>query len=84
MMRLTFSLLQRPICFSKAQQNGQIYRFDEKVNFASLGRNKFNSTYQIGPDVIKVELEDFIPNPENILEPDKNGAPIIKVSHRRK
>jgi hypothetical protein len=63
----------------EAQQNGQTYKFDEKVNFASLGRNRFNKTYQVGQDVIKVELEDFVPNPENVLEPDKNGAPIIKL-----
>jgi len=63
----------------EAQQNGQTYRFDEKVNFASLGRNRFNKTYQVGQEVIRVELDDFVPNPENILEPDKNGVPIIKL-----
>jgi cytochrome c-type biogenesis protein CcsB len=62
-----------------AQQNGQLFKFDEKVYFASLGRNTFNKTYQIGPDVFKVELENFIPNPQNVLEPDPNGAPIIKL-----
>ena len=63
----------------EARQNGKSYRFDEKVNFASLGRNRFDETYQIGNDVIHVALDDFIPNPENSLEPSDNGVPMIKI-----
>jgi len=63
----------------EAKQNNKTFKFDEKVNFASLGKNRFNKTYQIGKDVIKVELDDFIPNPENVLESDPSGAPIIKL-----
>ena len=63
----------------EARQNGKAYRFDEKVNFASLGKNKFKETYQIGNDVIDAELEAFVPNPENALEPSENGSPIIKI-----
>ncbi|MBK9104524.1 MAG: cytochrome c biogenesis protein CcsA [Saprospiraceae bacterium] len=63
----------------EARQNGKAYRFDEKVNFASLGKNKFKETYQIGNDVIDAELEAFIPNPENVLEPSATGVPIIKI-----
>jgi len=62
-----------------AQQNGKSFRFDEKVNFATLGNNHFNESYQIGNDVINVELEKFIPNPENTLEPSSDGPPIIKI-----
>jgi len=62
-----------------ANQNGQVYKFDEKVNFASLGRNTFHKTYQVGKDILNVELENFIPNPENILESDDRGSPIIKL-----
>ena len=47
----------------EAKQNGKSYIFDEKVNFATLGKNKFKETYQIGQDIIDVELEEFIPNP---------------------
>lgn len=61
------------------KQNDQTFRFDEKVNFASLGRNQFKQSYQIGNDIYKVELEDFIPNPENVLEGDPNGSPILKL-----
>jgi cytochrome c-type biogenesis protein CcsB len=63
----------------EANQNGKIYRFDEQVYFASLGKNRFKETYQIGNDIIEVELDDFIPNPETVFEPDANGEPIMKV-----
>ncbi len=63
----------------EARQNGKSYRFDEKVNFASLGKNRFDKTYQIGNDVIHVALDGFIPNPENSLEPSDNGVPTIKI-----
>lgn len=63
----------------EARQNGKSYRFDEKVNFASLGRNTFKESYQIGNDVIRVELDQFIPNPANTLEPSDNGSPVLKI-----
>ncbi len=63
----------------EARQNGKAYRFDEKVNFASLGKNRFKESYQIGNDVIEAELEAFIPNPETVLEPSDNGVPVIKI-----
>lgn len=62
-----------------ARQEDQTFKFDERVNFASLGKNKFNRSYQIGSDVYKVELENFIPNPENVLETDPDGSPVIKL-----
>lgn len=63
----------------EARQNGKSYRFDEKVNFASLGKNRFDKSYQIGNDVIHVALDGFIPNPETVLEPSENGVPTIKI-----
>jgi hypothetical protein len=62
-----------------ARHGGKSYRFDETVLFASLGKNHFKENYQIGNDVIAVELEEFIPNPENTLEPSTEGEPIIKI-----
>lgn len=61
------------------KQNGKSYRFDEPVLFASLGRNSFKKSYQIGSDLIDVELQDFLPNPENVFEPTPDGVPIIKL-----
>ena len=63
----------------EARQHGKTFRFDEKVLFATLGKNTFKETYQLGEDVIEVELAEFIPNPENVLEQDPNGVPVIKV-----
>ena len=63
----------------EAKQGGKTYRFDEPVLFATLGKNRFHETYQIGSDVIDVKVEDFIPNPENVLEPDPEGDAILKV-----
>jgi cytochrome c-type biogenesis protein CcsB len=63
----------------EAKQNGKAFRFAEPVLFATLGKNHFKETYQIGKDVIEVELEDFIPNPENVLEPSENGVPTLKI-----
>jgi len=63
----------------EARQGGKAYRFDEKVNFASLGQNHFKESYQIGKDLIEAELEAFIPNPENVLESTPDGVPVIKI-----
>ncbi len=63
----------------EARQQGKTYRFGEKVNFATLGRNQFKKQYQIGNDVIEAELENFIPNPENVLEPSEEGGPVLKL-----
>lgn len=59
--------------------NGKKYAFDEPVLFASLGKNDFNKTYQIGNQELKVQLENFMPNPKENLVDDPNGIPIIKV-----
>lgn len=63
----------------EAKQHGKTFRFDENVLFATLGKNRFSETYQLGEDVIKIDLEEFIPNPENVLEQDPSGVPVLKV-----
>ncbi len=63
----------------EAQQSGKTYRFAEPVLFASLGRNHFKETYQIGQDMIDVELGGFIPNPEYTLETVAGGKPVLKL-----
>lgn len=61
------------------RKDGKKYSFDEKVSFATLGKNKFDEKYQIGNELIEVKLEEFIPNPETVLEPDDAGNAIIKI-----
>lgn len=58
---------------------GKKYSFDEPVAFASLGDNSFRESYQLGGKEISVEVEDFMPNPTEVMEPDENGIPILKI-----
>lgn len=59
--------------------NGKSYTIDEPVNFASLGNNKFDRSYQIGSQLISISLDRFIPNPGTELLDDDNGKPTIKL-----
>lgn len=63
----------------KAGKDGQVYEFDELVLFASLGNNHWEESYQIGNDIIKVRVLDFIPNPVQVLENSAEGRPMIKI-----
>ena len=63
----------------KVLKDGKTYSFDEPTYFSSLGRNKFNNSYQIGNSLIEVNLDGFIPNPKEKAEEVANGAPMIKV-----
>lgn len=60
-------------------KDGKSYSFDEPTYFSSLGRNKFNNSYQIGSSLIEVNVDDFIPNPKETATEDANGVPMIKV-----
>ena len=60
-------------------QNGQEYSFYEPVLFAGVGNNHFDESYQIGNQLIEVELEKVVPNPKNVLETAPDGKPILKV-----
>jgi len=61
------------------QQNEKLYRISEPVLFASLGRNSFEQSYQIGDQLLHTRLVGFIPNPKNKLEDSPEGKPVIKV-----
>ncbi len=63
----------------KVLQNGKTYSFDEKVYFSSKGNNSFHNSYQIGKNLIDINLDKFIPNPKEMATPDPNGVPMIKV-----
>lgn len=60
-------------------KNGQEYQVNEPVLFASLGNNQFEKEYQIGNDLIKIKLEDFLPNPETELVEDPQGENLLKI-----
>ena len=60
-------------------KNGQEYQVNEPVLFASLGSNRFEKEYQIGDDLIKIKLEDFLANPETQLVQDPQGENLLKI-----
>lgn len=57
----------------------QRYQFDEPVLFATLGSNNWNASYQLGKNIIEVNVEDFIPNPVQKLVEDVGGKPTLKI-----
>lgn len=64
----------------EAVQQGRKFRFDEPVLFASLGDNRCSKYYRLGNADIRVEVLNFIPNPqETIVEDVVSGVPILKV-----
>ena len=63
----------------KVIKGGKSYSFDEPVYFSTLGNNKFSQTYQIGNDIIDVNLNSFMPNPVEMAVEDPSGLPMIKV-----
>ncbi|NND88763.1 MAG: cytochrome C biogenesis protein, partial [Flavobacteriaceae bacterium] len=59
---------------------GNTYSFSEPVLFASLGSNDFEESYQIGQHLVKVEVKDFLPNPEKqVISESIDGQPILKI-----
>lgn len=63
----------------EVQKGSKNFKFHEPVLFASLGNNSFDEEYLIGNDLIKVRLEEYIPNPSQELIESEDGAPLIKV-----
>lgn len=63
----------------EADQNGEKFRFDDPVFFATLGDNSFDKSYNLGGEELKVEVLEFMPNPEETMIDDEEGVPVIKV-----
>jgi len=63
----------------QAAYQGKTYRFSEPVLFSSLGRNRFEGSYQIGPHVIGAKLIQITPNPVEKLVEDPSGGAILKI-----
>jgi cytochrome c-type biogenesis protein CcsB len=62
-----------------AVKGSNSYNFDDPVLFATLGNNNWHRSYLIGDDLIDVRVQEFIPNPREILQEDINGMPVLKV-----
>lgn len=63
----------------EVKKDGRTYAFDELVLFATLGNNKWNESYLLGNDLIEVNVERFIPNPQPKLVNRPEGSPILKI-----
>lgn len=60
-------------------ENGQLYKFDEPVLFASLGDNRLAKSYQISNHLINVDVKGFIPNPSQQMTESNDGKPTLKI-----
>ena len=58
---------------------GQTYDFDEKVLFASLGNNHWEESYLVADRQLNLKVREVVPNPEQRLEADPGGSPVLKV-----
>ena len=63
----------------KVSQSDKSYSFDESVFFSTLGNQTFEGTYQIGTDIYKVNVTEFIPNPKEQLTEQQGGKAVMKV-----
>ena len=63
----------------QASSNGNMYEFSEPVLFSSIGSNAFNEMYNVAGRAIRVEVQDILPNPTNILAQSSSGSPILKI-----
>ncbi|MCR9153552.1 MAG: cytochrome c biogenesis protein CcsA [Bacteroidetes bacterium] len=61
------------------EKDGQIYPIEEPVLWSSLGANNFNESYQIGADIIEVNLKQCLVNPEYSMQEVANGSAILKL-----
>ncbi len=60
-------------------QNNKKYSFEEPTHFSSIGNNDFETSYQIGSNIIDVSLEKFIPNPKDSVITTGAGLPMLKI-----
>lgn len=63
----------------EGRRQGEKYRFDEAVLFATLGSNHFKRSYLLGGQEVTVEVLDFMPNPQERMASDDNGLPVLKA-----
>ena len=63
----------------QASANGNMYEFSEPVLFSSIGSNAFDEKYNVAGRPIRVEVQDILPNPTNVLAQSSSGQPILKI-----
>ncbi len=63
----------------EVKKNGETFKFDEEVLFASLGNNNWHESYLIEGDLIDVQVKEFIPNPKQVLTTSMEGKPTLMI-----
>ncbi len=63
----------------KANINDQEYRVDDKVLFATLGKNEYKKSFLFGNEQVNVEVLGFVPNPAETLVEDPDGSAYVKI-----
>ena len=59
--------------------DNQKFQWNEPVLFSSLGNNTFKESYLLNNHLVEVELQAFLPNPEQVLVTTEDGLPTIKI-----
>lgn len=63
----------------EAQSGGQKFLFEVPILVSSLGASDFDEEYLIGNKLVKVQVKNIIPNPEQKIVESPEGSPILKV-----
>jgi cytochrome c-type biogenesis protein CcsB len=59
------------------EKNGQIVQVDDKYLFTEFKKNKFDKTYQINGEKVRLEYSNYIPNAAESVVEAPNGIPMI-------
>jgi cytochrome c-type biogenesis protein CcsB len=63
----------------EVNKNNQTYNFDEPVQFASLGNNKWHEEYLVDGSLIDIKVKEFIPNPKQVLSESLDGRATLQI-----
>ena len=63
----------------QVNNNNNTYNIEEEVLFTSLGNNHFKESYLVDGDLVEIQVKDFIPNPNQVLNSSNRGKPTLKL-----
>jgi cytochrome c-type biogenesis protein CcsB len=61
------------------EKDDKLYLFDKPFLFSSKGKNQWKESFQLGDDLLEVNVAGFIPNPGKIIQQSLEGGPIMKI-----
>lgn len=59
--------------------DNRYFTIHEPVLFSSLGKNDFDKEYEVAGSTVRIKLNEFVPNPKEVVEPAEGGVDMIKV-----